>query len=600
MADPYSSAGKLSVGRSEIACWQDRIKNGLRFQTKVGRSDEWHRYKSYYRHNFPAGSLPVNMMFSVLRSLTPQIVLRNPKITVTPRKSGPVAELNARIVQKLSNWMLYELMTKRELKKIVTDCFFAGTATGFIGYDSQFGFDSSLADSTGQYSMTQFGKNGDRIETNTGVNPGMPWFLRCRPEDVVFPWGATDAESLEWVAMRVFRRVSDLKQDKKYENAENLTGSVTPIRTTAEGGQIVDYKDNPDYSPDPEAQWVELWQVHDARTGKVLALTMDHDKLLRKEKDEMQITGLPSETVSFNPDPDYIYGVPDARIIEPQLLELLDIRTQSMRHRSVDIIKGLIKKGAISDTELQKLTNGKIGAMVEVDGDVVDIRSVFAPVNPGVSGILNDLAAQGQLTQGDIREMVGFSRAMSGEYQGKSHVSAAETEAVFRAANIRLDERRDAMADYLSKIVRRWHQYIFTYWTDEHVESIIGPDGAKWWLKFTGPQIKDEYDLIIEPEEGQGLDTQTKRQTLLEVADIWAKLNAGAIAQGQPVPPEIQRALFGQFDDLGLDVDRLIAQTTALGAQSQLQSQLQGMGASADNPISPQSLGNIQAARGGR
>ncbi len=583
------------VGRSKVAIWQDRIRNGLRFQVKIGRSAEWSRFKGYYRHEFAAGTLPLNMMFSILRSMTPQVILRNPKITVTPRKSGPEAEMNARIVQKLDNWLLGELMAKRELKKMVQDCFFAGTATCFIGYDSQFGFDPANADPSGQYSLSQFDGKGDKIESNSGVNPGMPWVLRCRPEDVVYPWGATDPESLEWIAMRVFRRVSDLKADSKYKNTADLTGSVTPIRTTAEGGATVDYKDAKDYSPDPEAQWVELWQVHDGRTGEVLALTMDHNQLLREEKDSAQIEGLPSETLVFNPDPDYIYGVPDARIIEPQMLELLDIRTQSMRHRQIDILKALIKKGALSQEQMTKLKNGDIGAFVEVESDI-GIRDAVVPLNPGVAGILNDLTLQAQNAQGDIREMTGFSRTLAGEYQGKTHVSAAETQAVFQSANIRMDERRDALADLLSKIVRKFNQYIFTYWTTDRVESIIGPDGAKWWLKFNGPQIKDEYDLIIEPEEGQGLDTQTKRQTLNEVAEIWAKLNAGAIAQGQPVPPEIQRALFGQFDDLGLDVDRLIAQTSLLGKQSQLQGQLNGLGASADNPIAPGQLASLQQA----
>lgn len=579
----------------DVKVWQDRIRNGLRFQAKIGRSDEWSRFKEYYRHNYAAGSLPVNMMFSVLRSLTPQVILRNPKVTVTPRKGGPLAELNARIVQKLDNWLLYELLAKQEIKKLVQDCFFAGTATCFIGYDSMFGFDESLTDPTGQFTMTQFDKSGDRIEMNKGVNPGMPWMLRCRPEDVVFPWGSTDAASLEWVAMRMFRRVSDMKKDRKYTNTADLTGSVTPIRTTAEGSTIVDFKDNPQYSPDPEAQWIELWQVHDGRTGRVLAFTLDGSALLRDDEDGSQIDGLPCETLSFNPDPDYIYAVPDARIIEPQVLELLDIRTQAMKHRQQDIIKALIKEGAIKDSEKIKLANGQIGAFVEVDIDS-DLRNAILPLAPGVSGILQDLNMQGQQTQGDIREMVGFSRVMSGEYQGKSHVSAAETQAVFASMNIRLDERRDAVADLLGKIVRKWNAYIFTHWTADRVESIIGPDGAKWWLKFTGPQIKDDYDLIVEPEEGKGLDTGTKRETLMEVAELWAKLNAGAIAQGQPVPPEIQRALFSNFDDIGLDVDKLIAQTTALGAQTQMQQQLQGMGASADNPIAPQQLAGIQSA----
>lgn len=580
-------------GLTEAKLWQDRIMNGLRFQQKIGRSNEWARYKAYYRHEFASNTLPVNLMFSVLRALTPQIVLRNPKVTATTRRSGLEAEIFARILQKLDNWLLYELMTKRELKKLVSDCFFAGTASGFVGYDSQFGYNSELSDPTGQFSMTQFDKKGDRIEMNTGVNPGMPWFLRARPEDVVFPWGATDAASLDWVAMRVFRRVSDLQRDKKYSNTADLTGDIAPVRTMPEGGQQVDVQNNAVVSPDPEARWVELWQVHDARSGKVLGLTMNSTNLLRKDVDEMQIEGLPVETVTFNPDPDYIYGIPDARIIEPQLLELIDIRTQAQAHRRVDVIKSLVKKGTITAEEIQKLKSGDVNAFVSIETEG-SIRDSVLPLSPGVAGILNDLNAMGAVVQGDVREMVGFSRILMGEFQGKTHVSASETDAVMQSLNIRLDERRDAMADLLAKVVRKFNQYIFTYWTADRVESIIGPDGAKWWVKFNGPQIKDEYDIIIEPEEGRSLDTASKRAQFIEAAKIWAEMNQGAIKQGIPVPAEIQRALFGQFDDLGLDIDRLLAQNAA-GNKAAMASMM-GAGASPENPAT---VGQLVAAQGG-
>lgn len=583
-------------GISEAQVWKDRILNGLRFQQKVGRSKEWARFKAYYRHEFSASTLPVNVMYSVLRSLTPQVVLRNPKVTVTPRKPGQLAELNARIVQKIDNWLLYELMTKRELKKMVADCFFSGTAIGFCGYDSYFGFDSNLADQSGQYSMTQFNKAGDRIEINKGVQPGMPWFQRSRPEDVVFPWGATDIESSDWVAMRVFRRVTDLQQDKKYTNTKDLTGEAVPIRTYPDGGQIVEWKDAYQFSPDPAARWVELWQIHDAKSGRVKALTMASTQLLRDDVDEMQVDGLPAETLTFNPDPDYIYGVPDARIIEPQLLELMDIRTQAMKHRQVDILKALVKKGTLSAEEKQKLKSGDIGALIDVDTES-NLRDCVVPLNPGVSGILNDLNAMGGVVQSDIREMVGFSRVLMGEYQGKTHVSAAETDAVMQSLNIRMDERRDAVADVLTHVIRKFNEYIFTYWTADRVESIVGPDGAKWWLKFSGPQIKDDYNLAVAPEEGKNLDSQTKINNLMEVAKVWAELNQGQIQQGVPVPNEIQRALFGQFDDIGLDVDRLIAQSAA-GAQmgAQMQAAMGGMGSTPNNPISPGQLAAIQGA----
>lgn len=592
------------TGISETKLWQDRIYNGLRFQQKVGRSQEWARYKAYYRHEYSQGSLPVNLMFSVLRSLTPQIILRNPKVTATPRKSGQLAELNARIVQKLDNWFIRELMMKRELKKLVGDCFFSGTATGFIGYDSMFGYDSSMADPSGAFTMSQFNKKGDRIEWNKGVQPGMPWFLRSRPEDVVFPWGCTGIESADWIAMRVFRRVVDLQADKKYKNTQDLTGDIVPVRTYPEGGRLQDWKDATNFSPDPAARWVELWQVHDARSGQVLALTMQNaNDLLRKDTDDMQVNGLPADTLTFNPDPDYIYGIPDARIIEPQLLELMDIRTQAQKHRQIDLIKSLIKKGALTAEEKLKLKSGDIGAFVEIDTEG-DLRNSVYPLNPGVGGILNDLNQMGEVVQGDVRDMVGFSRILQGEYQGKTHVTSAETQAVMQSANIRLDERRDAVVDMLTRIVSKFNAYIFKYWTADRVESIIGPDGAKYWIKYNGKEIADDYDLIIEPEEGTNLDTQSKRNQYLDVVKIWGEMNQGAMQAGMPVPNEIQRVMFNQFDDLGLDIDKLVAQTQAgnqMAQQNMMAQKMGGLGQSQGQPVRPAQLAAIQgASQGGR
>jgi len=578
--------------QNDVRLWQERIENGQRYQLSVGRSAEWNRYKKYYRHEFKQGTMPVNIMFSILRSMVPQIYFRNPRVTITPRKPGIEAELHARIVQKLDNWLLQELMTKREIKKMITDTFFSSLGLGFHGYDSQFGLSSRNLDPTGSASLTQFNSKGDRIEFSNMVKPGMPWFLRARPDDVVFPWGSTDLESLEWVALRVFRKVIDLKADKKYDNTTDLAGEFNIIRTTPEGGTIQSLADEVAnvHSTD---MWVELWQIHDARSGQILALTKNHNKLLRKEDDELQIEGLPIDGLTFNPDPDYIYGVPDARLIEPQLLELMEIRTQAMRHRRIDILKGIIKKGSMKPEEIQKLLSEDVMAIAQIETETSSIRDAFVPVSPGASGILQDLTLAGEVVRGDVREMVGFSRIAQGEFQGKTHVSATETKAVYQSLNIRLDERRDAVADLLSRIIRRFNQQIFTRWTAERVSQVVGPDGAKWWLKYTGPQIKDEYDMHVEPEEGAALDTQSKKAMAMETAEIWAKLNQGSIAQGQPVPMEIQRLLFNQFESSGLDVDRLIAQA---GANSQSALAQSGAGQSAESAVSPGALAQAQGA----
>ena len=592
----------MPTTHTEVEQWKERIRNGQRFQEQFALSNEWGKYKDYIRHKgFAKGVLPVNLMHSTLRSMMPQIYPVNPRICITARKPGLEAEFHARIVQKMDNWMIYEVGVKQELKKIITDNFCCGIGGGFFGYDSLYGFSGKRV-IDGQATATQFDKSGNRIEFQSNVSPGMPWFLRCRPEDYVFPWGTTSFESTEWVAFRVFRKLEDIKKDEKYTNTGDLTGSYVPRRKQPQGGAVIDI--NEAAVANEEVQWVELWQIHDSRSGEILALTMDHSRFLRKEADDLQMEYLPADFCTFNQDPDYIYGIPDARLIEPQMLELNDIRTQAMRHRRLDIVKALIRKGLLDDVAIQKLASEQPQAFIEVRDEAVTLRDVVLPLSPGVSGILQDMIQQGEVTQSDVREMVGFSKTAMGDYQGKTHISASETNKVAQALNMRMAERRDMISDLLARVVRKFNQIIFERWTTERVAQIVGPDGAKYWLKFTGPQIKDEYDLSVVAEDGPPLDNETKKTLVLQAAEVWAKLNPGYGASGMPTPPEIQRMIFNQYADTGIDVDRLIAQTQAAAPGAMAANQGSGlpggMGGSPQAAMDPGMLAQVMQARGGK
>jgi hypothetical protein len=572
--------------------WQSLIRQGLKFQESYGDSKNWERYKKYYRQQFRSDIVPVNLVFAMLRSMVPQVYFRNPKIVVTPTRPGLLPELNARVIQRVDNWLLREIGLKQQYKRMIQDAFLCGTASGVLGYDSLFGFDTEQA---GRESMTlsQFDDKGNKIEYNSNVSPGMPWFLRARPEDIVYPWGCTGPDNARWYAMRVMRPLDDVRADSKYKKsvANQLKGSYVPQVTTADG--VKQLFQTTDGEPNNNTvEWVELFEIHDSATGKVYVITMQEgmDKFLRDDTDEMQIDGLGIETITFNPDSDYIYGVPDAKILEPQMLELTDIRTQAQKHRRIDILKMLVRKGALSKQELEKITSSSVGAFAEIETEGV-LGDNIVPMSPGVSGILNDLAQQGLIVKQEANEIIGVPRTAQGAYQGKTHVSASEVDQVAASFGIRLDERRDIVADSILRVMRRVNQLIFTRWTTDRVTDIIGPDGARWWIKYTGPQVRDEYNITIELEDAAPLDTATKIKNATMVADTWAKLNQGQIQAGMPVPPEIQHMLFAPFSDVNLD--KLMAQTVQ-------QPPMPGMGASPGQAVNPAQLAAMmQGGRGG-
>jgi hypothetical protein len=123
----------------------------------------------------------------------------------------------------------------------------------------------------------------------------------------------------------------------------------------------------------------------------------------------------------------------------------------------------------------------------------------------------------------DVREIVGFSRNQMGSFEESSgRRTATEASIVKSASMIRIDERRDVMTDFLERIIRKQNQIIFDTWNDERIIDIVGQDGAKYWLRFTGKEIKGEFSYKINPEEAIPEDRQTRRAEILEYIQVAA------------------------------------------------------------------------------
>ena len=52
------------------------------------------------------------------------------------------------------------------------------------------------------------------------------------------------------------------------------------------------------------------------------------------------------------------------------------------------------------------------------------------------------------------------------------------------------------------------------------------------------------------------MSPESKKQEAIEMARAWAEMNQGQVSQGVPVPAEIQRYFFSQYE--GINVDMLL------------------------------------------
>lgn len=519
--DTKGSTGPIEkIGSKVLEQWKGDIRAGMKYRTVFGKSNDWARNKNMYRGFWGKDIVPVNLVYALGRSLIPQTYFRNPRISVVPKLPGYTPQSS--VLERIDNYLITEIGIKNQLKSMILDCYLCGRGPGILGYDTEYGFNPSFMSTeyAQDTSLTSFNKNGELIEYTDEVKPGMPWFLRCNPMDFIVPWGTNRWEEAQWFAFRRMRMLSDIMDDPKYKNKAHLTAPYSHRMEGSENRPELQYRLSEET---PEKQWVELWQVHDKKTGRVFGLSLDHDKFLRDEIDYLQTEGLPAVVSGFNEDPDCFWWGSDVRMIEHQQLELNDVRTMARRHRKVGLLKVLYDKGMIGKDALVKLLDGDPKAAVEIDtGAMGDIRKAVALFQ---SHVPPDLITAAREIREDVREIIGFSRNQMGSFEESSgRRTAHEAEIVRAASMIRVDERRDTMADLLETIIRKMNQLIFEHWTEERVIDIVGPDGARYWIKFTGRQIRGEFAYKINPEEAIPSNQMVKREETKQMLELALKV----------------------------------------------------------------------------
>jgi len=537
----------------QLTYWKSQIRRGIAYQEKFAEKKRWKDYYNYYWGKYKSDVYAVNKVFSMLRSLIPRVYFRNPRLIVSPKR--PEFEMRAVVVQAVNNLLIKELMMKETTKKIIQDAFFCNRGIVKIGYDRQYG---SIPDY-----MSKAFPSEEAIEYDVTVKPDMPWVLRTNPEHFIVPWGADSLKNIPWVAHKIVRLLEDVRKDPIYENTAKLKGGYerelrgvkeaeVGISETTLTSQTETIKE---YQVSDEA-WVEIWEIRDLKHGKILALNLDHDKFLRRPvDDDLQGDGAPFEDVCFNPDNDVYWGPSDMRILEPLQNELNEVRTQMSKHRKINLLKFLFND-KFTPEQVQKFLSGDVGGAEIVPDLTRDDVVVIQPGEPIQLG--ND--AMG--VERDIRESVGFARTEEGEYAGPPRRTKAEIQAVQQAHWIRIDERRDIVADFLIRVMEKVNTIIFERWDQARVAPIVGPDNAIHWVQFTGPEIAGDYDLSIDIDTGKPVTTEIKRA---EAEHLLNMLTANPILVEHINPVELTRNVLKLYD--WVDTDKVLMSQQAQQGQ---------------------------------
>lgn len=461
-----------------VKFWQDQLTLGVKFREKYISSKTLKDRYTQYREGIEGCP---NYLFAYIRSLIPRIYFKNPGIVVQPRKKE--YKNQARVVEALCMWLIDELGIKKVIKRAILHACLSGFGVVKIGYDSEFGFVPELSiDEEG--SPTQWNKEDERrrIEYNINVKSGMPWVCDVHPLDIIVPWGTTKVEDMPWICHVVVRRLEDVKADNKYKNTKDLKGGFSP-----EFGKM-NFKGAP-----PNEEYCLLFEIRDLKNKRMVVIS--EGRVLLDIEDELQIEGLPFEFLVFNEDMESVFGISDALVLRNELNELKEIRDSISQHRRLSCLKFITSKGSLMSSEKDKLLSPVPHAVIECDGPP---GSSVVTLQPNIPA---ELWKEEQDRIATIRELIGLSRLQVGEFasMGKTPRSAQEILAVQEAIEVRSEERRDIVADFLTNIMRKVLQVVFKFWKTPKVIKVIGSKGEEW-VEFTGEEIAGEYTFKILPE----------------------------------------------------------------------------------------------------
>jgi len=521
-------------GMPDKSYWMSAVRKGIEYRKRMTKEADWNKWRQWYRGEFPAGQMSVNLFFRMLRTTVPRTYFRNPSISITSTRPGDEFAVLAQLVERIDNKLIRTMKMKKALKKMVQHTWMFGTGIGTIGYGGQFSYTPTEGHDE---LLPNIGSLSERVEYNENVQDNMPWFNAIHPGSFIVPSGLESWEDARWCGQWFTRPLYDVQTDPRLKHTKGLKPTRMNISI---GGASAD-------NVDPDM--VELVLIRDKKLRKafIFAPYMGGDKPLLYEDDELQMNGrMGIYPLVFNEDEQTCWGVSDARILVPQQREINEIRTLQMRHRRMEILKIFVKRGMITVDEIDKMTDEEVAAVVQIDGELSEIMFKQIAQEPP------DLRLAAQEIIADVRDTLGFSRNQSGEFSqgpagGGSRASATEANIVNQSSEVRVDERRDMMADVLCDAFEDINDVCFHNWSEEQVVAVQGPDGMPIWVKFKPQMLRGaEYILDIDPDTAQPQTAQYRLQKAIQFYQM---------AKDNPLvdPEHLTKYLFREFHGVQFD-----------------------------------------------
>ena len=512
------------MARKSSADYLKKIKMSVESSRKWRKDDgydgTWQRLRDMYRgrhfDDYKAeDQMLVNIAFSTINVISPSISVNYPKITVNAVE--PQNAPNAIIAEAVVNYWWKKRDIRSEFRRSVKDLLSFGHGWIKVGYRF---VEEEAIDNDEEYSDDV---EGGELTTNTIIREDSPFAERVSVHDVFVDPDATSMKDIKWIAQRIRRPISEIKNDKRY------------IKSAREKVQVVavsKYSDDPSRKKvhDKNMGYAEIWEYYDISNGSMSIFCETSDQFLVKPTKMPYSFGQPFVMLRNYDVPDMFYPIGDLESIEPLQRELNETRSQMMNHRKKFSRKYLYKESAFDQLGRSALESDDDNVMVPVMSDepIAGVVTAFpAVINPP------EFYNQSNMIIGDIDRISGVSEFQRGAVS-ELRRTASEVNLLQDAANARTSDKLAVVEQAIAEVGRRMLQLAQQFMQGEQVARVIGKDGEPMWINYDRDYLQGDFDFEVAAGSTQPHNESFKRQMALQLVDAMAPFaGAGIIDMGK-------------------------------------------------------------------
>ena len=382
------------------------------------------------------------------------------------------------------------------------------------------------------------------------VAPEQVWCRHVDPRDVIIDSNATRLEDARWIAFRSVRTIRSIKRDPAYQNTSSLEGSmVTPHQEFGLGSTPKDPKSemqeiqqavlrkrgNRRKGPrpellDPDDERIELFEVWDRQTERVMVVTDQSDRFLRNDiSPYLNVPGFfPAVQLTFNnklgtggdAEAERAYGY---SLVEPWWSEQLELnKLESLR---LCIAKHNVPKyladASLSDESLRKISRGDVGTIVKLantlpDG-TKDPRLIISAIGLQTASI--DIHQAIRTLKDEISFKSGLGEIQLGGQSTARTATATQVQVASQSAG--LDKMLDHIENAFQQIARVARSMVRQYFTTERTVALTGPEGQEW-ASYLGADLYGD-EILVETRTSAASNKNLRQFQALQLYNLLAQ-----------------------------------------------------------------------------